>query len=130
MGSYRTDHSRARGLGSAKHGAGHWISERVSAVALVPLCVWIVFAVVRLAAGDYSTAVNFIASPVNAVLLALLVVTGFWHMHAGVRVVVEDYIQDVLGKTTLLLLNLFISVLFGALAVFAILKVALTHGSF
>ena len=29
MTSYRTPLSRARGLGSAKHGVGHWISERV-----------------------------------------------------------------------------------------------------
>jgi succinate dehydrogenase / fumarate reductase, membrane anchor subunit len=127
---YRTDHSRARGLGAAKHGAGHWIGERVSAIALVPLCVWIVFAAIRLARGDYSTAVNFITNPFNAVLLALLILTGFWHMHAGMRVVVEDYIHDHLGKAGLLILNLFVCVLFGALAVFAILKVAITGGSF
>ena len=127
---YRTDHSRARGLGAAKHGAGHWIAERVSAIALIPLCVWIVFAAIRLARGDYSTAVNFIANPFNAVLLALLILTGFWHMHAGMRVIVEDYIHDHLGKFGLLILNLFICVLFGALALFAILKVAFTGGSF
>ena len=40
MANYRTALSRARGLGSAKHGAGHWISERVSSIALVPLTVW------------------------------------------------------------------------------------------
>ena len=127
---YRTDHSRARGLGAAKHGDGHWIAERVSAIALIPLCVWIVFAAIRLARGDYSTAVNFIANPFNAVLLALLILTGFWHMHAGMRVIVEDYVHGHLGKFGLLILNLFICVLFGALALFAILKVAFTGGSF
>lgn len=127
---YRTDHSRARGLGAAKHGAAHWIAERVSAIALVPICVWIVFAAVRLAGSDYGAAVNFVSHPVNAVMLALLILVGFWHMHAGMRVVIEDYIHELLGKTVLLLLNLFVSVLFGALAVFAILKVAFTGGYF
>jgi succinate dehydrogenase / fumarate reductase membrane anchor subunit len=130
MPSYRTDHSRARGLGAAKHGAGHWIAERVSAVALVPLCVWIVFAAVRLAGGGYGDAVNFVSSPVNATLLLLLIVSAFWHMHAGVRVVIEDYIHETLGKTALLLLNLFVCALGGTLAAFSILKVAFTSGSF
>ena len=130
MPSYRTDHSRARGLGAAKHGAAHWLGERISAIALLPLCVWIVFAAVRLAAGDYGTAVNFISNPLNAVLLAILIAVGFWHMHAGLRVVVEDYIHEAFTKIALLLINLFVCVVFGGLALFAILKVALTNGSF
>ena len=49
MVSYRTSLGRARGLGSAKHGVGTWISERVSSVALVPLSLWAVFSGLRLA---------------------------------------------------------------------------------
>ena len=50
MVSYRTPLSRARGLGSAQHGAGHWISERVTSIALVPLSLWAVCAGLALAA--------------------------------------------------------------------------------
>lgn len=130
MKSYRTDHSRARGLGAAKHGAGHWIAERVSAIALIPLCIWIVFAAVRLSTAGYGDAVNFVSNPINASLVFLLIVVTFWHMHAGVRVVIEDYIHETLGKTALLLLNLFICALGATLAAFSILKVAVTSGSF
>ncbi len=130
MSGYRTDHSRARGLGSAKHGAGHWIAERVSALALIPLCVWIIFAAVRLSSAGYGDAVNFVSNPINATLIFLLIAVTFWHMHAGVRVVVEDYIQDHLGKIALLILNLFICALGGTLAAFSVLKVAFTNGSF
>jgi succinate dehydrogenase / fumarate reductase membrane anchor subunit len=125
MESYRTPLSRARGLGSAKHGVGHWISERVGALALVPLTLWAVFGVLRLAAGDYGAAVAWIASPLNATLMALLLAISFWHMHAGMRVVIEDYIHVTLSKSVLLILNLFVCGLAGALAVFSILKVAL-----
>lgn len=125
MDSYRTPLSRARGLGAAKHGVGHWISERVGAVALVPLVVWGVFGVLRLAAGDYGFAVAWIGRPLNAVLMALLIAVSFWHMHSGLRVVVEDYVHKTLGKAVLLLMNLFVCALCGALAVFSILKVAL-----
>ena len=125
MAGYRTPLSRARGLGSAKHGAGHWISERVTAIALIPLTLWAIYGVLRIAANDYSFAVHWVSSPINATLTVLTIAIGFWHMHAGLRVVVEDYIHKTLTKSALLLLNLFVCGLAGALAVFSILKVAL-----
>ena len=125
MVSYRTPLSRARGLGSAKHGVGAWISERVAAVALVPLTLWAVFGVLRLAAGDYGAAVAWIHDPLNAVLMVLTIAIAFWHMHGGMRVVIEDYIHITLNKSALLIANLFVCGLAGALAVFSILKVAL-----
>ena len=129
MVSYRTPLSRARGLGAAKHGVGHWIGERVSAVALVPLTLWAVLAVLRLAAGDYDFAVAWIGEPLNAVLMVLTLAVSFWHMHAGLRVVIEDYIHVALNKAALLILNLFVCGLAGALAVFSILKVAFGGGA-
>ncbi|HZZ68024.1 MAG TPA: succinate dehydrogenase, hydrophobic membrane anchor protein [Phenylobacterium sp.] len=125
MVSYRTPLGRARGLGSAKHGAGHWVSERVTAIALVPLVIWAVYAVLQLAAGDYGYAVHWIQSPLNATLTILTLAISFWHMQAGLRVVVEDYIHKTLSKSALLLLNLFVCGLAGALAILSILKVAL-----
>ncbi len=122
---FRTPLSRARGLGSAKHGATHWVAERVSAIALVPLVLWAVFGVIRLAAGDYGVAVDWVGQPLNAVLLVLLIAVAFWHMATGVRVIIEDYIHKMLTKTALLLANMFIAVLAGGLAIFSILKVAL-----
>lgn len=128
--SYRSDLSRARGLGAAKHGAGHWLSERITSIALVPLTVWAVFAAFRLATLDYANAVLWVQQPLNAVLLVLLLAISFLHMHAGMRVIVEDYFHTTLNKSVLLLLNLSVCVLFGALAVFSILKVALGGGIF
>jgi succinate dehydrogenase / fumarate reductase membrane anchor subunit len=129
MVSYRTPLGRARGLGSAKHGAGHWLSERVSAIALVPLVIWMVYGILRLAAGDYGFAVHWVQDPLNATLTVLTFAISFWHMHSGVRVVVEDYIHKTLTKSVLLLINLFICGLAGALAIFSILKVALSGGA-
>ena len=125
MASYRTPLGRARGLGSAKHGVGHWIAERVTAVALVPLVLWGVAAGLHMATADYAGAVLWLQSPLNAVLLILLIAVSFLHMHAGLRVVVEDYLHETLSKSAVLLLNLFVCALAGSLAVFSILKVAL-----
>jgi succinate dehydrogenase / fumarate reductase membrane anchor subunit len=129
MVSYRTALGRAKGLGSAKHGVSHWISERVSSVALVPLSLWAVCSALTLSRLGYDGTQAWLRSPLNAVLAALLVVVSFQHMHAGLRVVVEDYVHKTETKAACLLLNLFICVLFGALAVFSILKVALMTGA-
>ena len=128
MTGYRTPLSRARGLGSAKHGAGHWISERVSSIALVPLTVWATYGVIRLAAGDYGFAVHWVSDPLNATLLVLTLAVGFFHMQSGLRVVIEDYIHKTLTKSALLILNLFVCGLCAALAIFSILKVACAGG--
>ena len=127
---YRTPLSRARGLGSAKHGVGHWISERVGAIALVPLTLWAVFGVLRLAAGDYAFAVVWLHDPLNAVLMVLTIAISFWHMHSGMRVIIEDYIHVAFSKASLTLLSLFVCGLAGALAIFSILKVALGGGAY
>lgn len=127
---YRTPLSRARGLGSAKHGVGHWISERVAAIALIPLTLWAVFGVLRLAAHDYDFAVAWIGEPLNAVLTIMTIAISFWHMHSGLRVVIEDYIHVALTKAGLTLISLFVCGLSGALAVFSILKVALSGGAY
>ena len=91
---------------------------------------WGVFAVLRLARSDYDMAVAWLASPINAVLLSLLTVISFMHMNSGMRVVIEDYIHRKITKAGLLLLNLFVCALFGALALFSILKVALSGGAY
>jgi len=124
MDSYRTPLARARGLGAAKHGATHWIGERVSSIALVPLSLWAVYAVFRLAGAGYDGAVAWLGHPLNATLGSLFAIVTFWHMHAGMRVIVEDYYAGA-QRAVLLLINLFACVLVGALAVFSILKVAL-----
>lgn len=130
MGSYRTPLARARGMGAAGHGAVEWIAERAGGLALVPLTLWGVFAVLRLATLDYAGAVAWISSPLNATLMTLTVAISFWHMHLGMRVVIEDYIERTLTKAGLLLLNLFVCALGGALAVFSILKVAFGGGAY
>lgn len=127
--NFRTPLSRARGLGAAKHGAGHFIAERVSGIALIPLVLWAAFSGPLLAKGDFASASTWLAQPLNAVLAGLLVVVGFFHLRLQIQVVVEDYIYGFVAKTGLLLLNLFVCVLGAALGLFAILKVALLSGA-
>jgi succinate dehydrogenase / fumarate reductase membrane anchor subunit len=125
-GRFRTPISRARGLGAAHHGVSHFITERVSSIALIPLALWGLFAGLRLAGIGYEGAIDWVAIPRNTVLLCLLIVVALIHLKGAVQVVIEDYIPDFTIKTVLVLANLFVCVLGGALGVVAILKVAFT----
>jgi len=122
---FRTPLSRARGLGSARHGVGHFIADRVTGLALIPLSIWAAYAGLKVAAGGYVVAVEWLARPLNAVLLGLFVVAGFVHLRLAIQVVIEDYIEGFVAKSAALIANYFVCVLGAALGVFAILKVAL-----
>jgi succinate dehydrogenase / fumarate reductase membrane anchor subunit len=130
MAGYRTPLGRARGLGSAKSGVGHFIGERVSSVALVPLVLWGIWAAVGLAGGSFNDAVAWMRSPINAALTILLALTGFYHMQLGMRVIIEDYIERHVTKAALLLLNLFFCCAAGVLTVLSVLKVAAGGGAY
>jgi succinate dehydrogenase / fumarate reductase membrane anchor subunit len=82
------------GHGSAKSGTEHWWAQRVTSVALVPLCIWFVFALLGMS-GDFSHAsvAVWIAQPLNAIFLILLVITLLYHSQLGMQVVFEDYIH-------------------------------------
>lgn len=90
----RSPVGRATGLGSAKSGFGHWWTERVTAVALVPLTVWLAAALIARSGSDYAAVVEWLGSPVTAVLMILLLATLFWHTALGLQVVIEDYVHS------------------------------------
>ena len=125
-GRFRTPMSRARGLGASRHGVSHFITERVSGIALIPLALWAVFAGLRLASLGFEGAVEWVSIPLNTVLLCTLIVVALIHLKGAIQVVIEDYIPDFTTKTVLVLANLFLCVLGGAVGVVSILKVAFT----
>ena len=129
MADQRTPLSRARGLGSAKHGVGHFIGQRVSAVALVILICWAFAQTPGLAKGGYDGARAWLASPVNAALASLLALAGFYHAQLGMRVVIEDYIARPTTRTGLLVLNTLVAGAAAVVAIISLLKVAFGGGA-
>lgn len=123
--SLRSPLRTVRGLGAAKHGAEHFIAQRVSAVALALLAPWFVISIALTMGAGYDAARAWVAQPLNALLLIALIVAAFYHMRLGLQVVIEDYIQKPAAKAALLLLNLFATLGSGLAAAFAVIKISL-----
>ena len=127
--SLRSPISRVTGLGTAKEGASHWWSQRVTSVALVLLGMWFIASLLRMPAFGYDVVTTWIATPVNAVLLLLLIGTLVYHSLLGVQVVVEDYVHHHGLKIGTMLLLTFAHVAVAALAIFAVLRIAFGGGA-
>lgn len=124
----RSKLSQARGLGAAHHGVGHWWIQRLTALALIPLSLWFLVALLSVARSpDPFTLVDWLASPLNTVFLAAMLVALFWHSRLGVQVVIEDYVKDKRWKYALLFINTFLNMLGGLISMLAVLKLHMFH---
>jgi len=122
----RSQLGQARGMGSAKSGTHHWWVERATAVALVPLTLWFVYAIIHLAGRPQPFVQHWVARPVNTVLLLALVAMTFHHMQLGLQVVMEDYIEHKKWQSASILLNKAVALLLGLLCAVSILRMAFT----
>lgn len=89
---YRTPLSRAKGLGSAKSGTGHWWMQRVTSVAMVPLSFWLIKFLGLSLTAPYQQTVDWLTSPINTICLIAWIIAVFYHAALGLQVVIEDYV--------------------------------------
>jgi succinate dehydrogenase / fumarate reductase membrane anchor subunit len=122
--SLRSPLSRVLGMGSAKDGTGHWWAQRVTAIALVPLTLWLVLSLLMLPGLEYDTVRAWASMPSTGFLASLLVAVMTYHSYLGTHVIVEDYVHSTGPKIIGLLLLRFAYVLSGGACIFAILRVA------
>lgn len=115
---------RVRGLGSARTGARHWWLERLSGAAVLILAVWLVVSLIRLPDLSYTSLVAWLGQPLAAVPMLLFILTTFWHLAAGLRVVIEDYVHEEGAKLFWLVVINFLSLFAAAICVFAVLRIA------
>ena len=124
LGDSATPLGKVRGLGSAREGGEHWLTERVTSIALLLLGVWLIASLLFLPKLDQRTLIEWLRAPSGAVPMALLIVIAFKHGLDGMKVVVDDYVDDEGGRFAWNTLLLFLAVGGGALALFALARIA------
>jgi succinate dehydrogenase / fumarate reductase membrane anchor subunit len=123
--SLRTPLGRVLGLGSAKDGTSHFWGQRVSAIALLFLGLWFVWSMAAMPGFSHADALAFIGSPLNGVLLLLLVAAMAYHSSLGVQVVVEDYVHGHSLKLIALIMSRFAHVFLAVSAIYGVIKIGL-----
>ena len=117
--------ARVRGLGPAREGVGHWTRQRLTAISNIVLVLWFVFSAMALAGAGYEEVRAWLAAPVPASLMILLVISTFYHARLGVQVVIEDYVHHEGAKIASLAAVTLITFGLAVACIVAVLKVAI-----
>ncbi len=120
---YRTPLSNARGLGSAKEGVNHWVWQRLTALALIPLTIWFMVSLLGFTQDVARFGLRgWMGNPINALLSVLLFSAMLYHAKLGLQVVIEDYLHCPVKKTVALILVKLTFVLAALASLMAIAK--------
>ena len=121
----RSPLGRARGLGSARAGATHWWMQRLTSLALVPLTLWFLCAMISMLGASRDDVVFWMSGPLPIVLMIALVIATFHHLQAGLQVVIQDYVtNDALRIGSILLLK-GLSLLLALACIISVLRLGL-----
>ena len=124
LGDSATPLGKVRGLGSAREGGEHWLTERVTSVALLLLGSWFLASLLLLPDLGQRTIAEWLRKPAGAVPMALFVIIAFRHGLDGMKVIVDDYVDGEAGRWALNTLLLFVGMGAAALALFALGRIA------
>ena len=124
-----TSIGRVRGLGSAHHGAHHWLVQRFTAVGNLVLMLFLMTSFALLPDFGYATVSGWISGLIPATAMALLIISTFWHARLGLQVLVEDYVQTPGNKFAVIALLNLATLGGGAFAIFCIVRLALGSAS-
>lgn len=111
------------GLGSAKTGTEHWWLQRVTAIANIPLVIFLIIFVLCHLGADRAALIASVKHPLIAMALAMSFLSILWHMRLGMQVVIEDYVHGG-WRIFCLLGNVFFTIALGIAALYAILSLS------
>lgn len=124
LGDSSTPIGKVRGLGSAHHGGEHWLSERVTSIALLLLGTWLIASLLLLPKLDQRTLIEWLHAPSGAVPMALFIIVAFRHALDGMKAFIDDYVHGPGTNFAVNTLLLFLAFAGGALALFALGRIA------
>ena len=120
----QTPYAKITGKGATGEGTTHFWRQRLTALANVPLTLFLVWLVTKLAGAERAEMVSLISNPLVAGLLVLTIIAVFWHMALGMAVVIEDYVHAEGLKIVLIIANNFFALALAGMTLVAVLKLS------
>jgi len=122
---YSTPLARVLRDGAAGEGPGHFIAQRVSALALVVLAALTLALFLGAAASGPGGVAALLSTGLGSIAAILFFTAALYHMRLGLQVVIEDYIHGAPLRVALLLANAFLAAGLWVAVTVSILKFAL-----
>ncbi|MFN3862837.1 MAG: succinate dehydrogenase, hydrophobic membrane anchor protein [Erythrobacter sp.] len=119
-----TSIGRVRGLGAAHHGAHHWLVQRFTAIGNLVLMSWLLVSLALLGDYGHASVTKWLAHPLNATAMILLVTSLFWHARLGLQVLIEDYLHETGTKLAALVALNLATIGGGAYGIFSVAALA------
>ncbi len=123
--SYKTDLKAVTGLGSAKDGTGHFISQRLTAIALLVLMPLFIYPFMKALGAGHEAVLATYSHPFHALIALGVFIVGFRHLRLGLQVVIEDYVHGERLRMISMILNALVWRGFAIAGAFAVAKIAL-----
>ena len=123
--SMKSSIRKAKGLGSAKNGTSHWYMQRITAIANIPLAIWMIWSILQLQNIPYQEFTIWLSTPLNAILMILFILNMIYHAYLGSLSVVEDYLSNTTLKTIKIISMKLFFIAAAVTAIFSILKISL-----
>jgi succinate dehydrogenase / fumarate reductase membrane anchor subunit len=115
---------RVRGLGAARSGTETFWRQRMTAIANIPLVLFLILSIVTHIGAGYDAVHAYLAQPIVALAMLTLVISAAIHMRIGLKEIIEDYVHGG-AKVVAILLATFFAAGVGLASVVAILKIGL-----
>lgn len=122
---YQTPLAKVRGLGSAKAGTGHFWMQRITAITLIPLSLWMVYFTEQLLNASHGEMVVWLSGPMDTILALAWVIAAFYHAALGLQVVIEDYVHTEWIKISSIWLMKLTFLFFAIAAIVAIFRISM-----
>lgn len=85
--------SKRSRLIDGKKGTGHWRWQRISALLLIPLSLWLILSFSNVVYREYDQSLAWVSGPFVGSLIGLTLVSLLFHGHLGIVVVIDDYVR-------------------------------------
>ena len=125
MNDLRSPLAKAKGLGASGDASHHFWVQRISALGMIPLVIWLCFSIALLPEASYAAVVSWMQSPLNGIITLVFVVLSFFHAQLGLQVIIEDYVSCHSKRLFGILLVKFLSYFLMAAGVYAVIKITL-----
>lgn len=106
---------------------GHWWFQRLTAVALLPLSVWLLLLLHHAFKAPYAETLAWLQSPFNALAIGAWNIIVMYHAALGIQVVIEDYVSTLRVRGWAIRLTNLIFLILGFVALVALIFISTTR---